>query len=113
MGAQFRGDCREAFEREDQQRERGRVFANVAAEGAREHVAQSDGQSPTCPQAFSGSVLSELADSSVLSAAYSLQTVIMLQRFAGEYARSSPTLARGPKANGPGRHLLDSLDHHV
>jgi hypothetical protein len=38
MGAQFKVDRREAFEREDQQRERGRVFANVAAEGAREHA---------------------------------------------------------------------------
>jgi hypothetical protein len=38
MGAQFKVDRREAFEREDQQRERGRVFANLAAEGARKHA---------------------------------------------------------------------------
>jgi hypothetical protein len=38
MGAQFKIDRREAFEREDQQRERGRVFANVVAEGARQHA---------------------------------------------------------------------------
>jgi hypothetical protein len=38
MGAQFEIDRREAFEREDQQRKRRGVFADVAAESAGEHA---------------------------------------------------------------------------
>jgi hypothetical protein len=38
MGAQFEVDRREAFEKKDQQRQRGGVFADVAVEDAREHA---------------------------------------------------------------------------
>lgn len=88
MGAQFQVNSPEALERKNHQGDRGRVFA-YGAEGAGKHLAQSEGQSPTSPQALGGSVLSELTNCSALSAK-------RCSHFALPQAKSAPTQATEP-----------------